>query len=103
MTADQDHVRHAAQALEVSVFRFTESPRAMGEFLQLLGLSPRISNSADSWLELQAEQGSVSLHGAGAASTTDARPGSTDLVLIARDVPAFAAGLSEREGIEVAV
>lgn len=102
MTAVDDQ-QQAADTLEVSVFRYSADPPATGNFLQQLGLSPRISNDAGSWLELQAAHGSVSLHATGAAGRTEAEPGVTDLVLVARDVPAFVEGLSGQDGVEVQV
>jgi hypothetical protein len=103
MTTEQDPRHTAIGALEVSVFRFSAQPGLTADFLELLGLSSRVSNAAGTWYELQGEHGVVNLHGAGAASTTDAEPGSTGLVLIARDVTAFAAAVEGIDGLEVDV
>ncbi|SDS37856.1 hypothetical protein [Microlunatus soli] len=103
MTTDQDQTQPTAQTLEVSAFRFSTDPPAVGGFLQLLGLSQRIGNDAGTWLELQAEQGSVSIHATRVSSTADAQSGSTDLVLVAHDVPAFADRMRTRDGFQVEV
>ncbi|HEY9289891.1 MAG TPA: hypothetical protein VIP98_01305 [Microlunatus sp.] len=103
MTANQDQHPVRVGSLEVSAFRYSKDPRAVAAFLEVLGLSPRVSNEEGSWLELQAAAGSVSLHAIGAAGNPDAESGKTDLVLIVRDVPAFAAGLADQEGVEVSV
>ena len=97
-TADHDQYGPTTDALEVAAFRFSADPPSMAKLLTLLGLSLRISTEAGSWLELQAAHGSVSLHGA-AASATNSRAGTTDLVLIARDVPEFARRSAGREGL----
>ena len=59
MTARED--QHLARSLEVSAFRYSANPRAVGAFLELLGLSPRVSNEEGSWLVMQAAAGSVSI------------------------------------------
>ena len=100
MTANQDQHPARVRTLEVSAFRYSENPGRVGAFLELIGLSPRISNREGSWLELQAAAGSVSVHSTGAASTADAESGRTDLVLIASDVPAYAAELTDKAGVD---
>lgn len=103
MITDHAQSPSPTRTLEVSAFRFSDDPRAMGDFLQLIGLSPRVANDAGTWLELQAGSGSVSVHATGAAGSTNAESGRTDLVLVADDVTAFAAGLTERDGLQVDV
>lgn len=101
MTIDHDQTRSSVQALEVSAFRYSEDPRAMGDFLHVLGLSQRIGNDAGTWLELQAAHGSVSIHATAKAGTAGAESGSTALVLVAQDVPAIAAELTSQSELEV--
>lgn len=97
---NQEQHPSRVRSLEVSAFRYSADPRPFAAFLELLGLSPRVSNKDNSWLEMQAAAGSVSIHAAGSSSSTEAEPGRTDLVLIAPDVATFAAGLAGHTGVD---
>lgn len=85
-----DQTSATQKRIEASAFRYSNEPRAVGTFLQALGLSPIIWNEKGTWIELQSMSGRVSVHAAGEASTDNARPGTTDLVMVVPDARAFA-------------
>ncbi|QDP98127.1 hypothetical protein FOE78_21475 [Microlunatus elymi] len=91
------------QTLEVSAFRFSADPTALVDFLSLLGLSVRVSNSAGNWYELQGAAGSISIHGAGELGGTTAEPGTTDVIVITPDLIALAEQLRADGNISVDV
>jgi hypothetical protein len=74
--------------------RFTDDIAAMGEFLALLGLAPRVESQRGGWLVMASGAGMVALHDA-ASSTTGARPGQTDLAFEGADLEALAGRLSD--------
>jgi len=71
--------------------RFTDHIDAMQEFLQTVGLRPRIASRSGGWVDLVADGGMVALHSA-ASSATGGLPGQTRLSFEAADVH----GLAER-------
>ncbi|MGH3499622.1 MAG: VOC family protein [Nocardioidaceae bacterium] len=73
----------------VRPLRFTDNVVAMQEFLEILGLRPRIEAEGGGWVTMVAGGGMVALHSA-ASSTTGGLPGQTALAFEVDDVHAFA-------------
>lgn len=65
--------------------RFTADVAAMREFLETLGLAPRIEGGQGSWVDMIAGRGMVALHDA-ASSSTGGQPGDTRLSFEADDI-----------------
>ena len=78
----------------VRPLRFTDNIPAMGAFLGLLGMAPRVESQRGGWLALVSGAGMVALHDA-ASSTRGARPGQTDLAFEGSDLEALAGRLSD--------
>ncbi len=73
--------------------RFTDNIEAMQQFLQTLGLRPRIESEGGGWVDMVAGGGMVALHTA-ETSDTGGLPGETRLSFEADDVDALARQLT---------
>lgn len=69
--------------------RFTDHLEPMREFLETLGLRPRIESNRGGWVDMVAGSGMAALHDA-ASSASGGRPGETRLSFEADDVDALA-------------
>ncbi|GAA1513755.1 VOC family protein [Kribbella lupini] len=65
--------------------RFTADVQAMRQFLETLGLAPRVEGEQGSWVDMVAGDGMVALHDA-ASSSTGGKHGDTRLSFEAEDI-----------------
>lgn len=87
----------------MALFRFSDDPSRLGSFLRLTGLSPVVSNDANTWLEMTGSSGWISVHGTAATNNPKATAGTTDLVAVTADVAAAASTLEQIDGVTVDV
>ena len=74
--------------------RFSSDVTRMQQFLERIGLRPRIESKRGGWVDLIADSGMVALHDA-ATSATGAKPGQTCLSFEANDIDSLATQLRD--------
>jgi Ribbon-helix-helix protein, copG family len=93
---------HAATQLVVRPLRFTDNVKQMQQFLEVLGLRPRVESQGGEWVDMVCGAGMVALHSA-ASSDSGGLRGQTRLSFEADDVDLLARRLSDAGVPDVSV